>query len=203
VLDVSQCHDIGGIGFASLSTQSLLYELNLYDCRLTDTHLAHLAPLHLLQHLNLSRNPAITGAGLQALAGKADLQHLSLVRCDGLYGESVGQVLASLISLNHLDLTDCARLDDTSVLPLEVLVDLVYIGLVGTGITNHSLEVLARMDSLHTMDLDNCVHLNDQGLIHLLRLTRLTYLSIAGCPNLTLACVHRLKQRLSTLVVHR
>ena len=76
-----------------------------------------------LRHLNLSGNPALTGAGLADLP---PLQRIDLDRCSGITNAQL-QSLASQQQLQHLSLRECRQLTDPALAMLPSLPQLQHL----------------------------------------------------------------------------
>jgi internalin A len=156
--------------------------LDLADCGLTDADLAHLLSdverLASVRSLNLSRNGALTDAG-------------------------VGQVAQRLTKLTSLDLGGCLWLTDAAVAEVaRGLTNLTYLHLGGCWLLTEAAvaEVARGLPNLTSLDLGGCLWLTEAGVAEVARgLTNLTSLHLSGCVLLTDAAVAEVARGLTNL----
>jgi hypothetical protein len=178
-LDERDLHHLGS------DTASGIRALNL---RLNkDLDLEALAPLKALQKLRLSCSSEVqVRLDLQALTQiKPPLQELSL-SC-GLFTCAGKRVLASLLTLQTLNLEDCYGIMnmclDTVLTPLVALQRLSLAGC--QMITNSALLALAPLKALQRLDLSRCQGITSDGLHLLAPLQALQTLDLSRCPYIT------------------
>lgn len=86
-----------------------LFSLNIgMACGITDTTMLQIPQkLPLLQQLNVSHNPNITGQGLAALIKCRNLQYLNVSSCPNMGDQDINRLVQQSPSLVHLDIRHC------------------------------------------------------------------------------------------------
>lgn len=167
--------DLTDVGVEYISALKNLEELNLSNTAITDKCISALSSLHELKHLSLA-GCKITNEGLRALKELANIDFLildgTLITDTGL--ESLGTMkklkclklnynnidgsglhhLAQLYSLQNLGLCS-TKITDSNFEKLSGL-NIDYLGIADTEITEHSLPTLQRLKSLKSLDCDRC-----------------------------------------------
>jgi len=161
----------------------------------TDRSLALLSRnVPLLEELELQKCVHVTNGGLLDLVTRCSrLNHLDVTGCPMISSINLGNS-KRLISLSHLDLSECSSLDDTG-LAMTVTncprITHLYlrkcVQISDTGVRS----IASYCPQLRELSLSDCPLLTDSGLISLASIgPSLRYLSIAKCPSITSSGVH-------------
>ena len=175
--------------------------LSLWETTVTDTGLAHLAPLKNLHTLNLGNayglthqnkttfTPTpITDAGLAHIAAMPALKTLAL--CDVKITDAGLTHIAQSKSLQHLDLMR-TPITDAGLTTLTSMRKLRSLNLFGTAITDRGIETIATIQTLRDLNIGGTT-VTDAGLkplgtlkaLRTLSLSQTTGIGDAGLANL-------------------
>ncbi len=177
-LDLWNCSEIDGTGFAHIADLNSVRSLGLTWSSITNEQLAPLAKLTSLQALKLSECHSLFGPGLAHLKNLTSLKKLDLVGFN--LGNEDLEYLKDLTSLQVLNLSHCNALSDAGLAHLTNLTSLQTLILKGANIANAGLAHLANLTSLETLDLRGRNQLTDAGLAHLVTLTSLKAVYLDG-----------------------
>jgi hypothetical protein len=160
-VNLTKFTDVTESGIASVATMTSIRQVVLQQCDLnhswrfffrdawsrhnvSDMHVASLAPLRLLQRLDLT-GAVLTDSGLQMISSHSHLRHLTLDGCISITDIGLAFLPASLPDLRYLDISWCSKITDeglASVAKLNRLHTLIFgpsphITMVGDNYVKH------------------------------------------------------------------
>lgn len=164
-------------GYQQLSALHNLKYLNLSNTKISDEGLKEISSsLHNLELLNLNNCQNITSKGLIYLEKLTNLRLIYI----GNYPR-----LASNANLESLD-SAYSRFTEKDYLPISFLVNLKYLDLSGTKVSDANLKSFS--SSLHNLEiisLNNCQNISDQSLLSLSKLPKLGLVYINNCHQIS------------------
>ena len=167
---------LGGILMESdIRDERRLIEVNLADCKITDTDLHHIRFLKDVEVLDLTGTP-VTDAGLKELTQCIRLRVLFLP--DTKITNAGLAHLATLKGLRRLDLSH-TPITDPGLENLAGLIHLERLDLNDTEVSDVGLAGLPKLLSLEHLSLTGTA-VTDAGLVHLASVRRLANLDLAG-----------------------
>ena len=176
--------------------------LRLSNCdSVTDHVLEILSPLTNLAWLDLSRCSYITDEGMPWLKSFSNLEHLDLDQCIGV-GDAGIQELACLAKLTYLDIgrpprdiwlshissyarqlpSKGEKITDSTLIALESLKQLEWLGLNYTDITGQGLAALSQYEQLERLELGGCDIADVEALCDI---PQLKFLSLRNCDSVS------------------
>lgn len=153
---------------------------------MSEDGLQKLVPLQGLEELYMAET-TIDNSAISLLENFPKLKKLRIAKnqIDDLSG------LSKVRSLEDLDLSECAMLDDAAMTPLKDLTKLKKLNLWRVNISDAGIASIANLQSLESLNLDN-TRLSDRGMLILTGLNELTFLHLgstqisdAGLPYLS------------------
>jgi hypothetical protein len=122
---------------------------------------------------------------LRHLSGLATLQHLNLSGCSSVTDSSIAQ-LSSLTALQHLDLSWTQSVTDSGIALLSSLTALQHLNLSWCNcVTDSGIAQLSSLTALQHLDLSCCHCVTDSGIAHLSSLPALHHLDLGCCESVT------------------
>lgn len=170
----------GGPGQGKLADLTPLKGLPLKTFFCTHNRVANLGPLQDMP-LRIVRIHSCPVADLRPLAGKSQLEHLALARCNQITDESV-LTLGDLRGLIELNLNS-TRITGNGLMRLSGE-HLQKLSLVDTQITDEGMKEVGRFKQLRTLDLGSA-KMTDEGFKELVRLPALQELNLGDCEKIT------------------
>ena len=167
---------IHGQGLRSLESLTKLKALDLGDTQLDDSDLSAFGKLTQLESLSLENTP-ITGAGFGQLKGLDKLTALNLNKTR--VGDSALRQLGKLPKLQRLELSNTRVSDGGLNHILTSAVQLRYLDLFGTNITDAGLASLQNKQGLQALFLGG-TQTSDLGLSYFKKLNNLQVLDLEG-----------------------
>ncbi|BFZ55444.1 hypothetical protein PYCC9005_002485 [Savitreella phatthalungensis] len=197
-LDLSNCRKINDQAlFRILTSGAGLDELDLGYCKHITDRSMHCIAVHAAQRLKvlkLSRCTSITDAGFgywsYSPRGFPHLHTLVLRDCTFLTDNAVVALTNTCTALQHLDLSFCCALSDTSVevlsLGLPGLISL-HLAFCGSAVSDASLNRVAHhLRDLQRLSVRGCVRVTDTAVDAIVSgLEALRWLDITQCRNVT------------------
>jgi len=158
---------------------------------ITDTALAYLQYLPLLESLDLTYCSHLTNEGLMYLNPLKKLKFLNLSYFISL--NSIGlKHMQGLTTLTSLDLSN-SRFYDADLVYLQVFTQLKILNLTGTFLIGKNLTALKPLILLQELNLSFCFKLQDEYLIHIQNLKSLKILILVCCVALRATGIRHLK----------
>ncbi|ORY80518.1 hypothetical protein BCR37DRAFT_71687 [Protomyces lactucae-debilis] len=196
-LDLSNCRKMNDQAlFKIINTAYQLEELDLGYCKHISDRSMHCIAVHAsprLRVLKLSRCTSITDAGFgywsYAPTGFPKMTTLILRDCTFLSDNAIVALVNSCGALQHLDLSFCCALSDTSVEVLSLgLPNLksLLLAFCGSAVSDSSLGSISHhLQSLRHLSVRGCVRVTEQGVRSVLdNITTLEILDVSQCRNL-------------------
>ncbi|EOA18339.1 hypothetical protein CARUB_v10006858mg [Capsella rubella] len=144
---------------------------------------------HSVENIDLRGESSINAEWMAYIGGFANLLSLNLSDCQRINSSSLWPI-TGLTSLTELDLSRCMKVTDTGIKHLQSVVNLEKLWISQTGVTEAGISLLASLKKLSLLDLGG-LPVTDQNLISLRALTKLEYLDIWGSnvTNLGAICI--------------
>jgi hypothetical protein len=120
---------------------------------------------------------------LNIILGCTRLKSLSMDGCSQLTEEVVNKLLTSK-ELEKLKLIDCKKITGEKCDSIVKLVNLKYMDLSYSGLTDNGFEKLEPLSNLSTLILSFCLGLTSSSNKTLRKFTNLTHLDVSGCKEL-------------------
>lgn len=204
-LDISECREISDV-IIDASSMMQLHFLSICRCaRITDlSRLSSLRSLrHLLlednatdaalrsiscitelQHLDVDQHGKITSMGIAHVASLRQLTNLRLRGCKDVQVGDFGACFASLLLLQHLELSEC-NVRDADIASIVVLQLLRHLDLTKCMlITDVGVAFLSHLQQLEHLSLAYCQEITDAGLPPLASLPHLRAVDLYWCPKI-------------------
>jgi internalin A len=168
-----------------------LRDLNLSETPITDAGLKELSRLQQLRRLNLSGCAKVTDAGVKALTAHTGLQVLWLPGCEKVTDAALKD-LSGLKELQEVEIGNCKLVTDAGLKELTRLpkltrlditrtavtdaglkemltsrLDLEFLALSGTHVSNRITPLLAAHKKLRVLSLYQCGGISDESVPHL------------------------------------
>ncbi|CAE6218638.1 unnamed protein product [Arabidopsis arenosa] len=146
---------------------------------------------HSVENIDLRGESSINAEWMAYIGGFVNLISLNLSDCQRLNSSTLWPI-TGLTSLKELDLSRCWKVTDAGIKHLQSVVYLEKLWISQTGVTKVGISLLASLKKLSLLDLGG-LPVTDQNLIALQALTKLEYLDIWGSntPNIPhLECLH-------------
>lgn len=153
---------------------------------LRNDHLEYLECLTAVRQLSLPPRGVLDDSGLQHVAGLGRLEHLHVAGMNA--GNHGAPYLAALVNLKYLTLDETAITDDVLV-QLDRLTSLEMLSLKCTRVTDKGLVHLRNLTQLKSLDLSN-LRVADDGLVHLSALPALEELNLQATDVTDAGLVH-------------
>uniref|UniRef100_A0A7S0WN02 F-box/LRR-repeat protein 15-like leucin rich repeat domain-containing protein n=1 Tax=Pyramimonas obovata TaxID=1411642 RepID=A0A7S0WN02_9CHLO len=155
-LNLRGCDGLSDQTIGTLGSLSRLTHLELFDCKISDDHIAVLAPrLTSLTHLNLGSCSALTDEGVRALAPRTLLEKLSIANCL-VTDDGIRSLAKSNTALTSLNLANCKAVTADGLQALASLTALTKLDLSFRTLTHEELGALSSIHSLNNLDLFVC-----------------------------------------------
>lgn len=146
--------------------------------------IAHLQSLTQLQQLRISSCGRSIGApALAEIGSLARLEHLDLSQCRGVDNTTIGG-LCNLTRLSHLNLSG-AHISDAGVNRLRSLTNLQHLNLCWNTVTDAGVNQLRSLTNLQHLDLSHSRALTNNAIASLSQLSNLRHLDLSFCRLVT------------------
>ena len=169
----------GDAEFARLAKITSLRRIFLNGCAVTDAGLAAAATLPELQYLGFHHSQTLTGSGLSAFTGCANLTSIEFGGC--IIGDDGVAVIARLKQLKELRLGH-VRITRASFPLIAGLEHLERLEITPNwdpqAYTAHNFAAFSRMKALHEIEIHDMVLPYEDGLAHLAAIASLTKLKL-------------------------
>ena len=199
--------NINGAGYLEDSEMTFLTNLsNLEGLELAYTNFSNdgyqkLSVLHNLKYLNLS-GTKISDESLKVLSSSLpNLELLNLNNCENITSKGLTYLekftkLRLIYVSNYPKLTWSANMEsldsaylrftDKEYLPISFLINLKYLDLSGTKVTDENLKMFSSaLYNLEIINLNNCQNISEQGLHYLNKLPKLGLIYMNNCPQVS------------------
>jgi len=202
-LSVGGCKNITDYGILPISTNCTnLQSLDLFSTKIGDTTLQNFPISPGLHVLELARD-TITDVSVLEIANKfRNLRQLSLFCCTDVSSEAVKKLFKELVNLQILDLSECAKIDDSAFdidLPNFESLNLMRI----FNITDKTIfQICNFCSNLKNLNLRTCNKLTEKSIAFLpkacprLRTVNVKEIQIAA------SVLHQIKQTYPHLGIH-
>lgn len=181
-----------------------LRDLELCECRISDSGLASLCVCKNLRKLDLnatknSRNDITSEGVIKVFTSCCQLQTVYLRRCINVSDTAIITLTENCRHLEHLNLCGCINITDTS---LHVLAKnckfLQSLNISKTKVTDNGIMQLTTgkcRQSIKEVQVSHCIHITDASIEALLALCpRINILIFDGCPHVTESSRHAIEE---------
>lgn len=143
------------------------------------------APLRALTRLSrLAVSCRVTDEQVENVAALPHLHTVEFMSALRLTNRSLAAI-AQVPGLRNLDLNECPNIDDAGMTHLAARTGLLTFQLIGSGITDKSLQLMGRWKRLRNLSLARTDGIGDEGLRALCAATHLKVLDVTKCTNIT------------------
>lgn len=181
-----------------------LRDLELCECRISDSGLASLCVCENLRKLDLnatknSRDDITSEGVIKVFTSCCQLQTVYLRRCINVSDTAIITLTENCRHLEHLNLCGCINITDTS---LHVLAKncrfLQSLNISKTKVTDNGIMQLTTgkcRQSIKEVQVSHCIHITDASIEALLALCpRINILIFDGCPHVTESSRHAIEE---------
>lgn len=181
-----------------------LRDLELCECRISDSGLASLCVCKNLRKLDLnatknSRDDITSEGVIKVFTSCCQLQTVYLRRCINVSDTAIITLTENSRHLEHLNLCGCINITDTS---LHVLAKnckfLQSLNISKTKVTDNGIMQLTTgkcRQSIKEVQVSHCIHITDASIEALLALCpRINILIFDGCPHVTESSRHAIEE---------
>ena len=175
---ISGNKEVTGSGFKHLEGHPNLRNLKASGTSITDDAFAHIGRIPNLEFLDLARSEGLTGSGLENLS-RLPLTTLLLQRSP-IQGDGLLK-LASLTTLETLNLGQCEALDAKVIRGLAALSKLKHLDLSGTSVDDDILAEFANFPALEHLSVNACGSVTGTGASALSARSGLKILNLSNC----------------------
>lgn len=175
-LEISYCKSLDSLLLDDLLLAVEIQELTAIECdAVSDRALSILAKQQVLTGINLARIKSTTEKGIAALCDCVSLKELQVYETSGVTDESLSRISA--------------------------LVNLEFLAIRGTSVSDRTLAVLAELPKLAKVNVCYCSNITLAGLERLLDSTTLSELWVTSSPTLSVDSLTLLASRHSNMTL--